>query len=148
MARVQIRDTSLWTKHIDGDPELRRRLEALPPGEKIWLRVDGKRGRFEKMRAGPHGPMQGLKPVDETRELWREIYPKKAGQRVDLKVEDDLPPPPSAPASPPAALPAAAEWAAASDAEREAAWNAFKALTKAGWRSEGAGGGRDELHER
>jgi hypothetical protein len=32
--------------------------------------------------------------------------------------------------------------------DRDAAWEAFKALTKAGWRSEDAGGGRDELHDR
>jgi len=40
------------------------------------------------------------------------------------------------------------EWVPATKAERDAAWEAFKALTKAGWCSDGARGERDELHQR
>jgi hypothetical protein len=39
-------------------------------------------------------------------------------------------------------------WEQASKAEREAAWEAFKALRNAGWSSEGRTLTRDELHER
>ncbi|HVE82044.1 MAG TPA: hypothetical protein VND93_04330 [Myxococcales bacterium] len=146
MANVQIRDTSLWTKHIDGDPELKRKLEALGAGERVWLRVGGKLACFEKMRPGPNGPMPGLKPVDETRELWSQLYPSRKGQRVEIDLEET--PPPGAPAaSPVAGSRGQPEWAAASDEERDAAWEAFKALTRAGWRSDGAGGERDDLHE-
>jgi hypothetical protein len=137
-AKVEIRDTSLWTKHIQGDPQLRERLEALKAGERVRLRIDGRRGFFEKMRPGPNGPMPGLKPVEDTRQLWRELYPSRAGQLVDLSLDDENPP---LDAPPP-------HWSTASASERTAAWEAFKALTRAGWRSEGPAGGRDELHEK
>jgi len=137
MARVQIRDTSLWTKHIRGDGDLQKKLEALEPGEKIWLRIAGRRGCFEKMKPGPNGPMPGLKPLD--RQLWRELYPARKGELVDLALDDG-------PANTDETIPS--NWESASDAERDAAWEAFKALAKAGWRSEAAGGGRDELHDR
>ena len=146
MAQVRIRDTSLWTKHIVGAPELKEKLEALRAGEKVWLRVDGRRGCFEKMKGGPNGPMQGFKPVDGTRELWRQLYPSRAGQLVELGLDEALPAAPSPPMT--SSTTVAQGPVATSDAEREAAWNAFKVLTKAGWRSDGAGGSRDDLHER
>jgi len=144
MAQVEIRDTSLWTKHIHDDPELRNKLEALKAGEKIWLRVAGERGCFEKMKPGPNGPMPGLKPVGESRKLWRKFYPSRAGQLVELGLDE------GGAGGPEGGVPAtaAAGWAAASDVERAAAWEAFKALIKAGWRMDGPRGDRDSLHDR
>jgi hypothetical protein len=152
MAHVRVRDTSLWATHIEDDPELRKSLESLSAGERVWLRVNGKRGCFEKMKAGPNGPMPGLKPVDETRDLWRQIYPSRAGQLVELSRDDAPPSQGSVSASSGAVVPEPADHRpGATAAERDAAWAAFKALTQAGWRSEGGasvGRGRDELHER
>ena len=142
MAQVEIRDTSLWTKHIHDGPELKKKLEALRAGQKIWLRVDGKRACFEKMRPGPNGPMPGLKPVDTSRALWRTLYPSKAGQLVELTLDEGDPAAPTGTENV-----ATRTWAQASDVERAAAWEAFKALTKAGWRMEGFAGDRDDLHD-
>jgi hypothetical protein len=41
-----------------------------------------------------------------------------------------------------------ANWEEAGAAEREAAWEAFKALRNAGWSSDGRKLTRDELHEK
>lgn len=151
MARIEIRDGSLWTKHIADDPQLRRKLEALQPGQRVWLRIDGTAGWcFEKMRSGPNGPMPGLKPIEETRDRWRQrYYPARAGQTCDISLEkiEDLGSP-SATSTP--GEPTASTWSDATETERAAAWEAFKALTKAGWRSDvqPSGESRADLHER
>lgn len=147
MAEVEIRDRSIWTKHIVGDPALARRLERLEEGRTIKLRVAGRTGVWEKMRRGPMGvPTPGLKPVGEMRAVWAELYESRRRQFVEIAaVEEEAPP-----AAPPSAtLPIANDWKDASAAERDAAWSAFRALTRAGWRSEEpSSGDRDELHQR
>ena len=64
------------------------------------------------MRAGPNGPMPGLKPVGEARDLWRQLYPARAGQLVELSRDDATSPQASVSAGPDAVKPERAEWAA------------------------------------
>ena len=139
MAQVQVRDTSIWINHIHGDPTTIRSLAKLKEGQRVTAWVSGIKGVFEKMKDGPTGPTQGLKPCDEaTRDYWKTIYPALRGQLVEFSLE-----PPLVPLAAPQD-----NLSTASDAERNAAWAAFKALQSAGWRSEGKRGDRDELHER
>jgi hypothetical protein len=143
MAKVQVRDRSIWTKHIHGDAELARRLEELEAGTTIELRVAGSRGWWEKMRCGAAGSQTpGFKPLGEAKEQWGELFRQHRGELVELTFERPSGSP--SPNSPPPAP----SWATATDTEREAAWAAFKALTRAGWRSEIDSTERAELHER
>jgi hypothetical protein len=62
MGRMIIRDDAVWAKHID-DPEIVRRILALPPGAPMTLLVDRNPVRFRKMRDGADGrPTDGLRP--------------------------------------------------------------------------------------
>lgn len=133
MAQVQVRDYSIWTKHILGDPTLVARLETLTAGQTVRLRVAGNSGVWEKMQdnRANGAPTQGLKPIAAAHTHWKGLYEAKPGEIVELTVDE-----------PPA------EWNDASDVERTAAWAAFKALTHAGWQSESTSNDRDELHER
>ena len=107
------------------------RLEALEAGATVRLRVAGKTGLWEKVRAAPAGAATpGLKPIGQARKQWGELFASRRGELVELTVDEP------------------GEWADASDAERTAAWSAFKALSQAGWRSESTSSDRDELHER
>jgi hypothetical protein len=145
-AQVKVNDNSLWTKHIHGDSALREKLETLPQGGRVSIRVNGKSQVFEKMKNGPPGPTPGLKPVDGTKGAWGALYRERRGELVEIALDEGASPPPEV-----ASAPAPAGWSEASGAEREAAWEAFKALTKAGWRSDSAKGAkqdRDELHRR
>jgi hypothetical protein len=147
MAQVEIRDTSLWTTHIRGDASLKLKLESLRPGERVQLRVAGIRGPFEKMKDGPNGPMPGLKPVGEAKDAWRKLYPRRRGEFVEVALEESE----GIQSNPAEPIFSGTEWSTATDAEREAAWNAFMALTRAGWRSEASASrrpDRDELHRR
>jgi hypothetical protein len=127
MAHVEVRDLMLWTKHVHGDVDLAQRLEALPPGKTVRMRVAGKSGVWEKVNAA------ALRPIGDLKSSWRNLYKTKRGQLVELALEEP-----------------ANDWPSATNAERDAAWTAFKALTKAGWRSDGDSEplGRDQLHER
>lgn len=136
MAQVQVRDRVIWIKHIHGQPKLASRLEALPAGSTVRLRVNGISGLWEKMRDGSNGAATpGLRPVGDVQTFWTELFNKRRGELVDLTIESQD-------------LPEAGGASSASESEREAAWNAFKALTKAGWRSDAPYGKRDELHDR
>jgi len=73
-----------------------------------------------------------LKPLAEAKDHWRTLFESQRGHLVEI-TEEGL---------------SEQGWVGATDAEREAAWEAFLALTKAGWRSERPYGDRDELHER
>lgn len=142
MGQVEIRDTSLWIKHIKGDLSLTRLLEGTPAGEIVSLWIDGEKGEFERMKDAPNGPMPGFKPVGATRALWKKLYPARKGEMVAIS-SGLIPPNGGHPPNP------AATWQEASTAERDAAWAAFKALSTAGWRSDtSAPLDRNELHER
>ncbi len=134
MALVEVRDRSIWQKHIAGGPEVVARVDALKPGEEVSLRVAGKRTRWAKMRSQPTGEATpGLRPADTAAsKLWSELYVTQRGKFVEIALDEGV----------------GGDWIEASEADREAAWAAFKALAAAGWRSDGAPLSREELHER
>lgn len=133
MARVQVRDYLIWTKHILGDPSLVERLESLAAGQTVRLRVAETAGVWQKMQdnRANGAPVQGLKPIAAARTHWKGIYESRRGEIVELAVDEPR-----------------GEWEDAPDAERTAAWAAFEALTHAGWQSESTSTDRDDLHER
>lgn len=153
MAHVEVRDYALWTKHVHGDEALRTLLESLKPEQTITLRVAGEEGLWRKMSAyrTSGNPTPGLSPIGPMQARWGEIYRRfksQGGGLVEIELVEDpgksgqgnnggfgqtgLPP----------------QWEQGSNEEREAAWEAFKALWNASWRSERPYGPRDELYER
>jgi hypothetical protein len=150
-AQVKVSDNSLWTAHIHGDSGLQKKLESLPEGGRVSLRVGGKQELFEKMRNGPQWPTPGLKPVDGARGVWGALYRERRGELVEIALDDSGISAPSVSPVPLASTPQQSGWSEAGGPEREAAWEAFKALSRAGWRSDAARGDdqdRDELHRR
>lgn len=145
MAQVEVRDHVLWIPHIHGNDHLKTRLTSLEPNQTVVLRVAGEEGVWRKMSAyrTSGNPTQGLSPVGPMRSRWGAIYRKfksQGGGLVEIElVSDDG-------GSVPARVPP--RWEQASQAERDAAWEAFKARWHAGWRSERPYGPRDELYER
>lgn len=85
MGYLQIRDDSIWVKHIDGDKALRDRLTSLRPGETIELDVGGIVGSWEKMRDGADGrPTSGIKPAGPMREVWKRMQARR-GEIVPVR---------------------------------------------------------------
>lgn len=139
MAKTTISDWVIWAKHIHGDPGAVQKILNLRPGETLSLRVDGVLGSWRKMDDGRH-PTPGIRPIGRTREFWRELYIERKGEVVGVELADSpeerLQP---LPISPPLA---------ATEAERQAAIDAFLAAGDQGWRSTGPYGPRDELYDR
>lgn len=144
MAHVEVRDYALWIKHVHGDERLRARLDSLGPDETIRLRIAGEEGLWRKMSAyrTSGNPTPGLRPLGPMQARWGEMYralKAEGGGLVEIELVDETATPPRS------GVPA--NWDEANAAEREAAWEAFKALRNAGWSSEGRKLTRDELHE-
>lgn len=147
MAQVEVVDHLLWTKRVHGAPELRSKLEALEAGATVMLKVAGEVGHWRKMADNKTtgAPTPGLQPLGGVAIRWREMFRKnksKGGTLVEIQMIEnwngDM-----------AALSRPSEsWEVATPEERRAAWEAFKALWGAGWRSEAPYGSRDELYER
>lgn len=148
MASVEVRDSVLWTKHIHGAPQLRAALEGLAPETTVELRVAGAVGVWRKMKANgkTNAATPGLQPLGPAATHWREMFRESkisGGAVVDIEVVD----PALSSRMTSQRLPSG-DWEQASPAERKAAWEAFKALWGAGWRSEAPYGSRDELYDR
>lgn len=85
MAKVKIRDNSIWLKHIEGDQSLRDRIEALKAGQVIDLEVAGIVGRWERMKDGQDGrPTEGIKPIEAMRDVWKQMQ-KERGRLVEVR---------------------------------------------------------------
>lgn len=141
-ARVEVRDNSLWIRHVT-DRDLQRILAAVPAGGRVRLRVAGALETFEKMKDRPDGPTPGLRPVTGSKGVWGQLYKDRRGEYVEVELIDQ--PLDQRAASTPS------HWTAATAAERDAAWEAFKALSRAGWRSserDATSLDRDDLHQR
>jgi hypothetical protein len=143
MAQVEVVDYLLWTKRIHGSLELKSALDALPPESTVRLKVAGRTGIWRKMSrnstTGASTP--GLQPLGEAGKHWRELFKahKDAGGTVvEIELDDSEATTPSQMRE---------RWEEASPEDQEAAWEAFKALRRAGWRSERPYGARDELYE-
>ena len=143
--RVEIRDWSLWTKHVRGAPALVALLEGLAEDEVVELVVDGRRGEWVKKKSSASGaPTPGLKPVGRMRDTWFEWFKTRRGDLVSVALAGETPlRAESTNRTAPGALDRAPK------ADREAAWAAFEALSEAGWRWDGPREtARDALHER
>jgi hypothetical protein len=85
MAKVKIRDNSIWLRHIEGDHQLQARLGSLKAGEIIDLEVDGIVGRWQRMKNGNDGrPTAGIKPIEAMRDVWKRLQADR-GRIVDLR---------------------------------------------------------------
>ena len=74
MGMVEIRDHSIWIKHIHSDNELVDKLLALPGGELVELEIDGFRGMWKKMDDGKDGRQtNGVKPLGKAQEQWNDL---------------------------------------------------------------------------
>ena len=87
MARIQVRDSVMWLKHLAGHEGLGSLLMALGEGFRVELEVDGFRGTWEKMRAGRDGrPTPGLKPQGSARAHWQGLYERNRGSEVTVSL--------------------------------------------------------------
>jgi hypothetical protein len=146
-ALVEIRDYSLWIKHVRGSKELAKALEGLRAGDTVRLSVDGHRGVWQKKEDGTNGvSTQGLKPLGEMRDLWFRWFRERRGEMVKIVLDEDMQGRAALRRDTGARIPL--EYPKASKEEQEAAWAALRALSQAGWRSEEPYGPRDELYQR
>jgi hypothetical protein len=75
MGKGRLSDT-IWLDDIAGDPALSARLEAMRPGERVQLDVDGHVGRWERFDAVRDGlTAHGLRALDSMPALLVEIRP-------------------------------------------------------------------------
>jgi hypothetical protein len=150
--RVEIRDWSLWTKHVRGAAALVAMLEGLEDDQIVELVVDGHPGEWVKKKSSARGASTpGLKPVGKMRDVWFDWFKTRRGELVSVTLAPNNGPPgavvPALPTAP--ARPAVSGLDSASTAERAAAWAAFEALSQAGWRrGDASETGRDALHDR
>lgn len=90
MARIEVRDSVMWLKHLRGNESLRSRLVDLGEGSRVELEVDSFRGTWEKMRDGRDGrPTPGLKPQGPARAHWQGLYERKRGSEVTVSLVDE-----------------------------------------------------------
>ena len=85
MAHVDIRDDTIWAKHIEGGKVLKDRILALAPGEVIELELDGIVGSWEKTRVGKDGrPQQSIKPIGNMETVWKRFQSRR-GEVVEVR---------------------------------------------------------------
>jgi hypothetical protein len=84
MAYVQIRDDTMWAKHIEGGKALKDRILSLTAGEVIDLEVDGIVGRWEKMRDGNDSATPGIKPIGPMKDIWKKFQSRR-GEVVEVR---------------------------------------------------------------
>lgn len=91
MGSMIIRDNALWAKHIENDPEIVRRILALPENTPITLLIDDKPVLFRKMRDGSDGrPTDGLRPDPAFKPFWDEMQERRGG-KVEVRLKDTPP---------------------------------------------------------
>lgn len=85
MAKVAIKDNSIWLRHIEGDARLVRRLENLHQDDVIELEVNGVVGRWQPMKRGKDGrATPGIKPIEAMRDVWGRMQSER-GKLVDIR---------------------------------------------------------------
>lgn len=88
MGIVQIRDNSLWIKHIEHDEQLVAYLSSLKEEETALLEIEGFVGPWRKMRDGADNrPTNGYKPIEETAAFWSEAQSRR-GAWVPIKLAE------------------------------------------------------------
>ncbi len=92
MGMMMIRDNALWVKNIEGDPEIVRRILALPQNAAITLLIEEKPVLFRKMRDGADGrPTNGLRPDPAFKLFWDGMQNRR-GERVTVRLNSVAPP--------------------------------------------------------
>ena len=82
---VEIRDHSIWLKHIYDAEDLQKYLLNLKEKSLIELEIDGVRGHWIKMSNGKDGrPTNGIKPIGKTKSDWSKIQSRR-GDIVSIK---------------------------------------------------------------
>mgnify|MGYP001810467711 CR=1 FL=1 len=90
-ARVTVRDNALWLRHIAGAADLQNRLGQIPVNARIALKIDGQRIVFRRMRDGADGrPTMGLRPDDDYKAVWAELYEHRRGEALPIEEDDAL----------------------------------------------------------
>lgn len=91
MGRMIVRDNALWARHIEDDPEVVRRILALPSNAPITLVIDGTPVRFRKMRDGADGrPTPGLRPEPDFKPFWDAMQAMR-GKAVSVALAGEAP---------------------------------------------------------
>ena len=86
---MEIRDNSIWARHVKAAPDLYNAIIMLREGETIRLKVDGIVGKWEKMRTGKDGrPTTGIKPIGAMATVWNRMQARR-GEKVDVSWPDD-----------------------------------------------------------
>ena len=83
---VEIRDDSLWIKHVNIDEDALALLGYMPENTRVIFEIDGTQGEFAKMADGKdRRPTPGYKPVGATRKFWSELQ-RRRGEFVSFKI--------------------------------------------------------------
>jgi hypothetical protein len=86
MGQIKIRDSNIWARHIEDDPQLKSRLCALAPGQTIDLEVGGVAGRWAKANVGKDGrPTEAIKPVGAMKEVWQRFCSTRRDSFVTIR---------------------------------------------------------------
>ncbi len=87
MSTVEIRDECIWLKRIEGEDGLRDRLEALPEGAPVVLKIGRETSARRKMRQGANArPTPGLRPACDASKAWwkSNVQPARTGGRLPI----------------------------------------------------------------
>jgi hypothetical protein len=89
MPQVEIRDHTLWTRHLIDASAIKARIDALASNAPIALQIDGMPVLFRKMRDGADGrPTPGVRPDEAFKTYWSTLYNQKRGERVAIALAD------------------------------------------------------------
>ena len=82
---VEIRDHSIWIKHIYEGEKLQKHLLDKKQNTLLELEIDGVKGHWIKMSDGKDGrKTNGIKPVGATKKYWLKMQ-KRRGDLVSIK---------------------------------------------------------------
>ena len=82
---VQVSDYVIWAKQVH-DAGLRDEILAMDGGAAIDLRIEGRAGRWEKMRNAQSGAKTpGIKPMDAARTHWHSLYAERKRAVVEIE---------------------------------------------------------------
>ena len=148
MAATTVSDYVIWAKHIHDDPELAQRILAMWAGQTIHQEVDGVGGTWRKMNDGGDGrPTPGIRPIGAAQEVWRDLFKRRRGEVVSLKlIESNSGVAEASEAERRAKL--ISPPLGRTKEERDAALAALLDAWRLGYSSEGRTMSRDEMHER
>jgi hypothetical protein len=89
MVTMEIRDNSIWAKHLKADRRLHEKVLTLNETQVLRLSVDGIEGDWQRMRTGKDGrPTPGIKPVGKMAAVWKR-WQARRGEKVVVKLAED-----------------------------------------------------------